>query len=318
MAGMSGTIVTPQPTSTTSPRLRRAGRAAVAGLLVGALALAGCGSDDGDDTSTTTAAGSASTEPGGTGTDTTGGSTDGTDGTDPATEQEVLVYFVRNEKLAASARTVTGEGVGAAALEAVLAGPNETESGIGFSNAVPAGTEVLGVDIAGGVATVDLNAAFQSGGGSLSMQLRVAQVVATLTQFDTVETVTIRIDGDEVDGIGGEGVPASDLDRTDIEDVTPAILLESPAPGATVSSPLTISGTGNTFEATYQWAVLDADGATLVAGFDMATSGTGTRGTFDTEIDLGAATGDITLKLFESSAKDGTEINVVTIPLTVG
>ena len=249
------------------------------------------------------------------GTDTSGGSTDSTE---PATEQEVLVYFVRDEKLAASARTVTGEGVGAAALEAVLAGPNETESGIGFSNAVPAGTEVLGVDIAGGVATVDLNAAFQSGGGSLSMQLRVAQVVATLTQFDTVESVTIRIDGDEVDGIGGEGVPASDLDRTDIEDVTPAILLETPAPGATVSSPLTISGTGNTFEATYQWAVLDADGATLVAGFDMATSGTGTRGTFGTDIDLGDATGDITLKLFESSAKDGSEINVVTIPLTVG
>jgi hypothetical protein len=85
-----------------------------------------------------------------------------------------------------------------------------------------------------------------------------------------------------------------------------------------VSSPLTISGTGNTFEATYQWAVLDADGATLVAGFDMATSGTGTRGTFGTDIDLGDATGDITLKLFESSAKDGSEINVVTIPLTVG
>ena len=313
---MSGTFGTPHPTtSTTSPRLRRTGRAALAGLLVGALALAGCGSDDGDDVTTTTAAGSASTEPGGTGTDTTGGSTDSTE---PATEQEVLVYFVRDEKLAASARTVTGEGVGAAALEAVLAGPNATESGIGFSNAVPAGTEVLGVDIAGGVATVDLNAAFQSGGGSLSMQLRVAQVVATLTQFDTVETVTIRIDGEDVDGIGGEGVPAADLDRTDIEDVTPAILLETPAPGATVSSPLTISGTGNTFEATYQWAVLDADGATLVAGFDMATSGTGTRGTFGTDIDLGDATGDITLKLFESSAKDGSEINVVTIPLTVG
>jgi hypothetical protein len=318
MAGMSGTTGTPQPTPTSLHRVRRPGRAALAGLLVGALVLAGCGSDDSDDAdgTTTTAAGSATTAPGdptaGTDTSTTTG------GTDPATDQQVLVYFVRNEKLAASARTVTGEGVGAAALEAVLAGPNETESGIGFSNAVPAGTEVLGVDIADGVATVDLNDAFQSGGGSLAMQLRVAQVVATLTQFDTVETVTIRIDGEDVDGIGGEGVPAADLDRTDIEDVTPPILLESPAPGATVSSPLRITGTGNTFEATYQWEVLDADGGTVAAGFDTATSGTGTRGTFDTEIDLGDATGAITLRLFEASAKDGSEINEVTIPLTVG
>lgn len=313
---MSGTTGTPHPTPTSLRRGRRPGRAALAGLLVGALTLAGCGSDDGDDAdgTTTTAAGSVSTAPG----DTSGTTGDTTDGTDPAADTQVLVYFVRDEKLAASARTVTGEGVGAAALEAVLAGPNETESGIGFSNAVPAGTEVLGVDIAGGVATVDLNDAFQSGGGSLSMQLRVAQVVATLTQFDTVETVTIRIDGEEVDGIGGEGVPAAGLDRTDIEDVTPAILLESPAPGATVASPLRITGTGNTFEATYQWEVLDADGGTVAAGFDTATSGTGTRGTFDTEIDLGDTTGEITLRLFEASAKDGSEINEVTIPLTVG
>ena len=315
---MSGTFDTLHPpTATSAHRRRRPGRVVLAGLVVGALALAGCGSEDGDDgATTTTAAGSASTEPGATsGTDTTGGSTGSTE---PATEQEVLVYFIRDEKIAASTRTVSGVGVGAAAVEAVLAGPNEIESGIGFSNAVPDGAEVLGVDIAGGVATVDLSAAFQSGGGSLSMQLRVAQVVATLTQFDTVETVTIRIDGAQVDGIGGEGVPATDLDRTDIEDVTPAILLESPAPGATVSSPLTVSGTGNTFEATYQWAILDAGGAVIESGFDTATSGTGTRGTFSTDIDLGDATGEITLKLFESSAKDGSEINVVTIPLTVG
>jgi germination protein M len=230
----------------------------------------------------------------------------------------VLVYFVRGERLAASSRSVTGEGVGAAALEAVIAGPNEVESGIGFSNAVPAGTEVLGVNIAAGVATVDLSGDFQSGGGSLSMQLRVAQVVATLTQFDTVESVTIRIDGQEADGIGGEGVPATDLDRSDIEDQTPGILLEHPAPGATVSSPLTISGTSNTFEATYEYEVIDEAGTTVASGFDTATSGTGTRGTFETEIDLGDTTGDVTLVLFESSAKDGSRINEVEIPLTIG
>lgn len=311
---MSKPSASPQvvPTSGTN-RVRSWRRVTVAALVLGSVTLGACGSDDGDDTATTTTvAGAASSTTGST--DTTGGSTATSE---PATSQDVLVYFVRGERLAASSRSVTGEGVGAAALEAVIAGPNEVESGIGFSNAVPAGTEVLGVNIAAGVATVDLSGDFQSGGGSLSMQLRVAQVVATLTQFDTVESVTIRIDGQEADGIGGEGVPATDLDRSDIEDQTPGILLEHPAPGATVSSPLTISGTSNTFEATYEYEVIDEAGTTVASGFDTATSGTGTRGTFETEIDLGDTTGDVTLVLFESSAKDGSRINEVEIPLTV-
>ena len=150
------------------------------------------------------------------------------------------------------------------------------------------------------------------------MSLRVAQVVFTLTQFDTVDSVNIRIDGEEVDGIGGEGVPASDLDRSDFEDQSPAILVESPNPGADVSSEFTVSGTSNTFEASYQWAVLDGDDNVLKQDFGTATSGTGTRGTFSFDVDLDDYTGEATVKVYESSAKDGSEINVVTIPVTVG
>ena len=56
-----------------------------------------------------------------------------------------------------------------------------TVPAIGMVNGIPDGTEVLGVDISDGVATVDLSEEFASGGGSLSMQLRVAQVVFTST-----------------------------------------------------------------------------------------------------------------------------------------
>lgn len=314
---LSAQVLEPSHPTTFRPRARRRylQNAAVTGLLAVAMTLTACGSDKSDQVSSSSTGGDSSTS--------TASSADTSE--DPGTTtqpsgdaQVVNVYFVRDEKLAATTRTIRDEGVAAAAIRAAIAGPNADETAIGFSNEVPAGTEVLGVNIASGSATVDLSDDFASGGGSLSMQLRVAQVVATVTQFPTVETVTIRIDGKEVEGIGGEGVPSTDLDRSDFEDVTPAILIESPAPGATVPASFTVAGTANTFEATYQWAVLDSDGETLDSGFDTATSGTGTRGTFETDIDLGGHTGAVTLKLYESSAKDGSEINVVEIPLTVG
>jgi spore germination protein GerM len=290
-------------------RRRRLILAAVIGLA--AVTLAACG-DDKDGSSSTT-----STTTTTTASSTTTASTEPSDTAPAGTKQTAIVYFVRDEKLGASSRTVTGPGVAKAALEALFAGPNRTESGLGMSSAVPDGVKVLGLTIAGGTATVDLNGAFQSGGGSLSMQLRVAQVVATLTQFDTVDSVDIHIDGQAVTGIGGEGIPATDLDRTDFEDVSPAILVEAPFPGATVRSPVKIAGTSNTFEATVLWSVLDGNGEVIETGHTTATSGTGTRGTFSLTADLGDYTGPATVKVFESSAKDGSEINVITIPVTV-
>jgi hypothetical protein len=50
----------------------------------------------------------------------------------------------------------------------------------------------------------------------------------------------------------------------------------------------------------------------------MATSGTGTRGTFDVTVPFNAQPGAaIVLRVFEQSARDGSEINIVEIPLVV-
>ena len=79
-----------------------------------------------------------------------------------------------------------------------------------------------------------------------------------------------------------------------------------------------MTGTGNTFEATYLISLTDSAGVKVYDGFGMATSGTGTRGTFDHTITFtGAASGPAVLKLWEASAKDGSEVNVVTIPVTL-
>ena len=149
------------------------------------------------------------------------------------------------------------------------------------------------------------------------MLMRVAQVVYTLTQFPTVRRVAFELDGEPADTIGGEGVVVSPpVDRGDFEDQTPAILVENVGPGDDVQSPLRVTGTANTFEATLNLRVLDASGKELYEELGSATSGTGQRGTFDETLDFDVkADGPGTLVAYERSAEDGSEIHVVRIPV---
>ena len=170
-----------------------------------------------------------------------------------------------------------------------------------------------------GQATVDLSAEFVSGGGSLSMQLRTAQVVFTLTQFDTIDRVTFRIDGEAVEGLGGEGVPAAELDRSDFREVTPLVLVTGPLPGTDATSPLTVEGISNTFEANVLYELLGPDGAVLAEGFTTATAGTGTWGEFSVDIAWdGAPTGTGTLSVYQENMESGGRQDVYEVPIELG
>lgn len=67
-------------------------------------------------------------------------------------------------------------------------------------------------------------------------------------------------------------------------DGQPAIVVEAPAAGARVTSPVTVSGTADVFEATVTVILLDADGNELARDFTTATCGTGCRGDFSLEL----------------------------------
>ena len=211
--------------------------------------------------------------------------------TSQTTTQEsssVAVYFLRGENVSPVRRTIAATpAVARAALTELLAGPTEEEAASGLASAIPAGTSLRDVSVSGGVATVDLDGTFDDGGGSASMLGRVAQVVATLTRFPTVDRVAFRIDGRPVEAIGGEGVVVDPpVGRGAIEEQTPQILVESPLPGDTVTSPIRLRGTANVFEATVSIDVKDETGKVVRRTFTTATSGTGTRGTFDTTLAL--------------------------------
>lgn len=80
------------------------------------------------------------------------------------------------------------------------------------------------------------------------------------------------------------------------------VLLDAPAPDATVASPVTVEGRGNTFEGNVQWEVLSGDDV-VDSGFETA----GTMGTlrpFRFTVDL--PDGDYTVRAFAISMEDGT------------
>lgn len=239
--------------------------------------------------------------------------------TQPTTVRAVA-YFVRSERVAAARRTVTAPAVAAGAVRALLLGPTVAERETGMSTAVPAGTRLRSLAISNGTAVVDLTGTFASGGGSLSMSLRLAQVVTTVTQFSSVSKVRLWLDGKPATTLGGEGLIVDrPLGRGDVEQMLPAILIETPATGDTIGSPVRVRGSANVFEAVLFLEVTDWDGRIVASRRVMATSGTGTRGTFDVTLRYAVSrTGSGEVIGYSRSPKDGSRVNVVETPLVVG
>jgi hypothetical protein len=99
----------------------------------------------------------------------------------------------------------------------------------------------------------------------------------------------------------------------------PAIVIGSPAEGETVSVPFTVSGEANTFEAALTVEVVDQSGTGMCVRQLMATSGSGTPGTwegtlaFPPEVDALP----VMLRAYAHSAKDGSIIDLVEYPITI-
>jgi spore germination protein GerM len=199
-------------------------------------------------------------------------------------------------------------GVATAAMNQLLAGPTSAEAGDRtITTALPGRTSLRGLTIKDGVATVDLSTEFDSGGGTASMQYRLAQVVYTLTQFPTVKSVLFQVEGKTVTVFGSEGIVLDGPQaRVDYEDQLPSIFVDRPAYGATLGNPGRVTGNANVFEAAFLVAVLDASGKTIADEQVMATCGTGCRGTFDVTIRYTVSKAQWgTLRAYNLSAKDG-------------
>ncbi len=230
------------------------------------------------------------------------------------------IWFVRDERLTPVYRPGTSP---EEAIRALLAGPSEAES-TDVTTAIPTGTELRSIRVDGAVATIDLSRRFESGGGSLSMTERVAQVVYTLTEIPGVRGVLFAFDGEPVEFIGGEGIDVSTpVGRETFLDAKPFILVDAPRPGQRVISPLRIAGENSTFENNVEIALTTSDGRLLVQSYATGTGpimdseGRPLWGPFETsiEFDAGSATSGV-LRLTET-ASDGSGRLLADFPVPV-
>lgn len=231
--------------------------------------------------------------------------------------------------------------VATAAVERLLAGPGKDALAGGSVTAIPDGVRLRSAELGGGgVVRVDLSAEFLGTGvdreladrlatpaagqnrpvADRVLRLRQAQVVFTLTQFETVTGVELSVEGQpvvitDVLGTAIDG-PAT---RAAFEDVTPLILIEQPLPLDTVGEMFTVSGSSNTFEGGLFLRLMTAAGEALLDQPVQATSGSGVRGTFSAELTVpgGTPSGPLTLLGYELSARDGSEVNPFEVPLVL-
>jgi immunoglobulin-like protein involved in spore germination len=97
-----------------------------------------------------------------------------------------------------------------------------------------------------------------------------------------------------------------------------SIAVYSPPAGDT-SRNVTISGFARVFEAHVAWRIKDAAGREVAKGFTTASIGTSPLwGSFQTTASIPASvSGNVTLEVFWPSPKDGSDLGLVRIPLTV-
>ena len=120
------------------------------------------------------------------------------------TYKEVSLYFVDEnaDELAVETRSVVNQtGLAKTTLQELLTGPT-VES---LSSYIPAGTTIQSIDIReDGLCTVDFSKELQTAElNSSEEKFVIESILSTLGQFDSVNAVQIRVNGNVVESIAG-------------------------------------------------------------------------------------------------------------------
>lgn len=120
------------------------------------------------------------------------------------TYKEVSLYYVDTDssQMKVEKRSVINSvGVARATMEELLTGPTETS----LKSYIPADTEILGINIdSNGLCTVDFSKEIQNAKlNSAEERYVLESIVGTLSQFDSVKSVQIKVNGEIVQSLTG-------------------------------------------------------------------------------------------------------------------
>jgi len=128
-----------------------------------------------------------------------------------AEDKEVSVYFLKldekSEKIYLSTvkRKVPEKQLLSSTLEQLIKGPTQYEQGKGYITAVPSHLKIRKIEIKGKTAEIDFNGVIEEGAAGDILLKRIQQIVNTATQFDNVDSIIIKINGQRRKTIGGDG-----------------------------------------------------------------------------------------------------------------
>ena len=91
------------------------------------------------------------------------------------------------------------------AINALVSGPTAYEKSKGVYSEIPTGTRVISITETTDKVVINLNSAFENGGGTDSLYKRLYQLIKTAKK-NTNKPVYLYIDGQKADVIGGEGI----------------------------------------------------------------------------------------------------------------
>lgn len=91
------------------------------------------------------------------------------------------------------------------AIDCLIAGPRQNEKAKGVYSEIPAGTRVISINETKDKVVINLNSAFENGGGTDSIYKRLYQLIKTAKR-NTDKPVYLYIEGNKAEVIGGEGI----------------------------------------------------------------------------------------------------------------
>lgn len=232
--------------------------------------------------------------------------------------QAVGVYYLIDTgtdlRLAREFRQVSGDPL-RAAVETMISGPQDPDYATTWNPA----TKVIAAGHTTELITVDLSQEARSANvGSPGAALMIQQLVHTATAAVGANIpVLLLIEGEPAGELWGAVSWDEPVERAPALEVRLLVQINSPAEGAQVGSPVTVTGEAAVFEAVLPWRVLTADGTLVKEGTAMTAEGM-TFAPFSFEVTLDPGTYVVEIREDDPSEGEGGPVMTDTRTVVVG
>jgi hypothetical protein len=217
-------------------------------------------------------------------------------------------------RLAREMRDLAGADPAKEAVQAMIAGPEDPE----YTTTWNPDTEVLSVSRQGNVVEVDLSSEGREAEvGSEGAARMVQQLVYTVTDaLGDSAPVQLLVEGEPAGDLWGSVTWDEPVQPAPPLDVRLLVQIDTPREGATVSSPVTVEGEANVFEANVQWRVIDDSGKEVDSGFTTTSEAMKFR-PFSFTVELEPGTYTVEVSESDPSGGEGGEPMTDTRTVTV-